>query len=98
MSWKSLVTAGLFCLLASPAFAQPNMGIVSTGGTTGTGGSNGHLNATGNWIWTVQVTPALTMVPDTSGTPVAIEAGFTSTSTGVGTVTTGPGNGFNQGA
>jgi len=79
MSWKSLVTTGLFCLLASPAFAQPNMALVKGGAQAGT---SGHLNAAGNWVWTVQVTPALTMVPDTSGTPVAMEAGFTSSSTG----------------
>ncbi len=79
MSWKSLVTTGLFCLLASPAFAQPNMAIVKGGAQAGT---NGHLNTLGQWVWTVQVTPALTMVPDTSGTPVAMEAGFSSTSTG----------------
>lgn len=90
MSWKSLVTAGLLCVLASPAFAQPNMALVSTAGTTGVGGSSGHLDANGNWIWTVQVTPALTMVPDTSGTPVAMEAGFTSSSTRSGDV---PGQG-----
>jgi hypothetical protein len=84
MSWKSLVTAGLLCVLASPAFAAPNMGIVSTGGT---GNSSGHLNAAGNWVWTVQVTPDVSAatVGDTSGTPVAMEAGFTSSSTGGGT-------------
>jgi hypothetical protein len=79
MSWKSLVTAGLLCVLASPAFAAPNMGIISTGGT---GSSSGHLNAAGNWVWTVQVTPDVSLVPDTTGTPVAMEAGFSSTSTG----------------
>ena len=78
MSWKSLVTTGLFCLLASPAFAAPNVGLVSTGNAQG----SGHLNAAGNWVWTVQVTPDLALVPDASGTPVAAELGFTSTSTG----------------
>jgi hypothetical protein len=77
MSWKSLVTAGLLCVLASPVFAAPNMGLVA-GGTI----ANSHLNASGQWVWTVTVTPDLTLVPDSSGTPVAIEAGFTSSSTG----------------
>lgn len=77
MSWKSLVTAGLFCVLASPAFAQPNMAIVKGGSQ-----ASSNLDAAGNWVWTVQITPALTMVPDSSGTPVAAELGFTSSSTG----------------
>src|SRR5690349_18362457 len=77
MSWKSLVTTGLLCVLASPVFAAPSMNLVA-GGTA----ANGHLDATGNWVWTVQVTPDLALVPDASGTPVAVEAGFTSTSTG----------------
>ncbi len=89
MSWKSFVTAGLLCVLASPAFATgPNMGIISTGGTTGVGGTSGHLTAAGNWIWTVQVTPDVSAatVGDTSGTPVAAELGFTSTSTRSGDI------------
>jgi hypothetical protein len=77
MSWKSLVTAGLLCVLASPVFAAPNMGLVAGGSV-----ASGHLNASGQWVWTVTVTPDLTLVPDASGTPVAIEAGFTSSSTG----------------
>jgi len=76
MSWKSLVTTGLFCLLAAPAFAQ-NMGLIK-GGTV----ASNNLNAAGNWVWTVQITPNLALVPDTSGTPVAAELGFTSSSTG----------------
>jgi hypothetical protein len=54
------------------------MGLISSGNAQG----SGHLDAAGNWVWTVQVTPDLTLVPDASGTPVAIEAGFASTSTG----------------
>lgn len=82
MSWKSLITAGLFCLLASPAFATINMSLVSNAGTAG---SSGHLDASGNWIWTVNVTPDYLAVPDASGTPVAAELGFTgSTVAGLG--------------
>src|SRR5262245_39381869 len=77
MSWKSLVTAGLLCVLASPVFANPNMALVA-GGTV----ANGHLNASGQWVWTLQVTPDTSMVPDASGTPVGIELGFTGSSTG----------------
>ena len=77
MSWKSLVTAGLLCVVASPVFAAPTMGIVA-GGTQ----ANGHLDAAGNWAWKVQVTPDLALVPDASGTPVAVELGFTASSTG----------------
>ena len=77
MSWKSFVTAGLLCVLATPAFAQPTMGIVP-GGTA----ASGRLNASGQWVWTVQVTPAVGLVPDASGTPIGVELGFTSSSTG----------------
>ena len=31
MSWKSLVSAGLLCVLASPAFAVPQLEVVSGG-------------------------------------------------------------------
>jgi len=75
MSWKSLVTAGLLCVLASPVFAAPTMGIVK-GGTV----SNNNLDASGNWVWKVQITPDLSLVPDSSGTPVAAELGFTTSS------------------
>jgi len=92
MSWKSLVTAGLLCVLASPAFAAPNMSLTSTGGAN----ASGHLDANGNWLWTVKVTPDLTLMPsgDTTGTPVAVELGFTgSTVAGLGgTPSTGQGS------
>jgi hypothetical protein len=77
MSWKSLVTTGLLCVLASPVFAAPTMGLVAGGSV-----ASGHLDASGNWVWTVQVTPDLALVPDASGTPVAVELGFTGSSTG----------------
>jgi hypothetical protein len=44
MSWKSLVSAGLLCVLASPVFAVPSLHVVS-----------GGLNAQGNWVWNVNV-------------------------------------------
>ena len=62
MSWKSLVTAGLLCVLASPAFAAP---------------TRVHhqwwLDASGNWIWNVTVTPTA------AATPLATELGFKQT-------------------
>jgi hypothetical protein len=64
------------------------MALVSNGGTVASGG---HLNSAGNWVWTVNVTPDYSQVPDTSGTPVAAELGFTSTSTRSGDVA-GQGN------
>jgi len=68
----------------------PNMSLVSN---TGTAGSSGHLNAAGNWIWTVTVTPDVSLVGDSTGTPVAVELGFTgSTVAGLGgTPATGQG-------
>jgi hypothetical protein len=44
MSWKSLVSAGLVCVLASPVLAVPSLQVTS-----------GGLNAQGNWIWNVNV-------------------------------------------
>jgi len=77
MSWKSFAITGLLCVLASPAFAAPNMSLTST---TGSATSSGHLDANGNWRWDVKVTPDLSLMPvgDASGTPVAVELGFTS--------------------
>lgn len=61
MSWKSLVTASLLCVVASPVFAAPSLSITS-----------GGLDATtGEWIWNVSVTPTAT------GTPLAVELGLT---------------------
>lgn len=74
MSWKSFVTAGLLCVLATPAFAQPTMD-VNKAGTV----SNGHLDTLGRWVWEVEITPDYGLVPDASGTPVAAELGLTST-------------------
>ena len=52
MSWKSLVSAGLLCVLASPAFAVPTLHVES-----------GGLNASGDWIWNVSITPTGTTSP-----------------------------------
>lgn len=77
MSWKSLITAGLLCVLASPAFAAgPTLGAIP-GGTQ----ASNRLDANGNWVWNVQITPDYGAVPDASGTPVAAELGFTSNNT-----------------
>jgi len=91
MSWKSFVITGLLCVLASPVFAAPNMVLNSSTGAN----ASGHLDANGNWLWRVQVTPDLGLMPptDTSGTPVAVELGFSSsTVTGLsGTPSSGQG-------
>lgn len=65
MSWKSILSAGLLCVIASPALAVPQLSI-----------SNGGLNASGNWIWNVTITPSA------SGTPLAAELGFRETTAG----------------
>jgi hypothetical protein len=52
MSWKSLVSAGLLCVLASPAFAVPQLEIVS-----------GGLNSSGNWVWNVRIAPTAAGTP-----------------------------------
>jgi len=52
MSWKSLVTASLLCVLASPAFAVPQLEITS-----------GGLDASGNWVWNVRIAPTTATTP-----------------------------------
>jgi hypothetical protein len=52
MSWKSLVTASLLCVLASPAFAVPQLEITS-----------GGLDANGNWVWNVRIAPTNNTTP-----------------------------------
>src|SRR5438874_8873650 len=87
MSWKSFLSLGLICVLASPAFAVgPNMGIISTAGAQ----SSGHLNTAGNWVWTSQITPDLTIASG-GATPVGSELGYTSSSTRSGDIA-GQGN------
>lgn len=44
MSWKSFVSAGLLCILATPVFAQPTLRVTS-----------GGLDVNNNWIWNVSV-------------------------------------------
>src|SRR4051794_17291390 len=83
MSWKSFLTAGLLCVLASPVFAAPTMTMVPAG----TFASN-HLDANGNWVWAINITPDYAAVPDASGTPLATELGVTSNIT-VGSATIG---------
>ncbi len=52
MSWKSFVTAGLLCALASPVFAQPTLNI----DLLRTGGGTPILDSNGDWQWVVTVT------------------------------------------
>jgi hypothetical protein len=53
--------------------AAPALTVVK-GGTV----ASNNLNATGDWVWNVNITPDYALVPDASGTPVAAELGFTS--------------------
>lgn len=66
MSWKNFVTAGLLCVLATPAFAAPGLKITS-----------GGLNASGQWVWNVQVASSV------ASSPLAAELGFRVTGTGL---------------
>ena len=73
MSWKSLLSAGLLCVLASPAFAAPAVTAIP-GGTN----SSSHLNALGQWVWQVQIAPT-SPIP-TGSSPLAAELGITESS------------------
>lgn len=91
MSWKSLVTAGLLCVLASPAFAAPTIS-VTKGGTTG----SNYLDASGNWVWNVQISNSSPLPNSPTGSPLAAELGFTTSTTLVSAanLSTGAGNNF----
>jgi len=64
MTTKTFGFAALLCAIASPAFAAPIVTAVP-----------GGIQA-GNWKWTFDITPDLALVPDNSGTPIAVEFGF----------------------
>jgi hypothetical protein len=75
MSWKSLVSASVLCVVASPVFAAPTLQV-----TKGGSNASNNLDANGFWRWNVTVTPDLAIVPaGANGTPVATELGFKST-------------------
>jgi hypothetical protein len=76
MSWKLLVSAGLLCIVASPAFA---VGPTASAKVLG-------LDTNGNWVWSVTVTPDVGLFansgpagtpPNTVGGSVGIEIGAT---------------------
>lgn len=67
MSWKSLVTAGLLCVLASPAFAAPTLTI---------SGSINNKAASPVRVWNVAAAPDLAL---DSPTALALELGFQAT-------------------
>ncbi len=77
MSWKSYVTAGLLCIVASPVFAAPTVQIVP-GGTF----ANNHLNANGDWVWLVRLSQSSPIIdiddggPLLPGSPLGAELGF----------------------
>jgi hypothetical protein len=65
MSWKSIVSAGVLCVLASPVFADPTLVIT---------GSRNNRAATPRKVWNVAIAPDLTASP--GGSPLAVELGF----------------------
>jgi hypothetical protein len=81
MSWKSIVIAGLLCVLVSPAFATPGLVI----DLVRSGGGLPVLDANGDWQWIVSVDPDETTFidsgpdgdpPNTVGGSYAIEIGL----------------------
>jgi hypothetical protein len=88
MSWKSFVTAGLLCVLATPAFAAPT--IQMTKGTAGQApNANNYLDADGNWVWQVRLSQSNPIVdiddggPIAAGSPLAAELGLQTTNSAV---------------
>lgn len=64
MNTKTFGFATLLCAIASPLFGAPIMTVTPAGVQAG------------NWVWNVSITPDLSLIPDNSGTPVAVELGF----------------------
>lgn len=64
MSWKSLLTAGLLCVLATPAFAAPTLRVT---------GSINNKNASPVRVWNVAAGPDIALDPTTA---LALELGF----------------------
>jgi hypothetical protein len=91
MSWKSLVTAAVLCVIASPAFAVPTLSV-----TTGGNQSSNYLNTAGELVWNVQIAPT-DPIP-TGSSPLAAELGFTvsanTTLAGASNLSTGAGDDF----
>lgn len=61
MNTKTIGFATLLCAIVSPLLAAPTLTITPAGVQSG------------NWVWNVDLTPDLTLTPDT---PVAVELGF----------------------
>jgi hypothetical protein len=64
MNAKTFGLATLLCAFVSTAFCAPTLTAVP-----------GGVQA-GNWVWNIDITPDLTLIPDNSGTPLAVELGF----------------------
>jgi hypothetical protein len=74
MSWKSLVTAGLLCVLAAPVMAAPSLSAVGGGTQANT---SGLLDPNGNWVWEVRAAQSFTDPTGTPpGNPAAVEIGL----------------------
>src|SRR6476660_8350269 len=72
MSWKSFITAGLLCILATPVFADPTKPTLEV--------INDGLDANGNWVWYVRIAPSDAARTNangpSTGSPMAVELGF----------------------
>ena len=64
MNAKTLSFATLLCAIVSSAFSAPTLTAIPGGVQSG------------NWVWKIDITPDLSLVPDSSGTPMAVELGF----------------------
>src|SRR3954454_12056684 len=64
MNVKILGLATLLCAFVSNAFSAPTLNVTP-----------GGVQA-GNWVWNIGITPDLSLIPDNSGTPLAVELGF----------------------
>jgi hypothetical protein len=64
MNTKTIGFAVILCAIASSVLAAPSIDVTP-------GGIQSN-----NWVWNIGFTPDLSLVPDSSGTPIAIEFGF----------------------
>jgi hypothetical protein len=95
MSWKSLVTAAVLCVIASPAFAAPTLS-VDKGGNRSTNYLTDAVGNEGQMVWNVKIAPT-DPIP-TGSSPLGAELGFTvsanSSLAGASNLSTGAGDDF----
>ena len=70
MCWKSLVIAGMLCVLAAPAFAQPTLSVTSS--YTVANGVEFEVKVANHGAFSLAIEAPFTLTPDTAGFAVGL--------------------------